>query len=169
MSAACWGALAMGGPQAALSRSLPPVPLTALLSPCLLYAFLASVRYTMDPRAYLKVKRAQGGLPQHSVVVSGVVCRKNVAHRRMAGAAGNTWLAGEKRPGSEKLPPFISLTAPPTAFPNGALSFHPLLLFVLQPRLPPPASCSSLAGSNIKGGDPLVRPASEALMPSWIR
>ncbi|XP_052176538.1 1-phosphatidylinositol-3-phosphate 5-kinase FAB1B-like [Diospyros lotus] len=37
----------------------------------------------MDPGGYVKVKCNASGRPSESVVVKGVVCKKNVAHRRM--------------------------------------------------------------------------------------
>ncbi|KAK8547300.1 hypothetical protein V6N13_098013 [Hibiscus sabdariffa] len=37
----------------------------------------------MDPRGYVKVKCIAAGHPSESAVVKGVVCKKNVAHRRM--------------------------------------------------------------------------------------
>ncbi|PRQ51739.1 putative 1-phosphatidylinositol-3-phosphate 5-kinase chromatin regulator PHD family [Rosa chinensis] len=38
----------------------------------------------MDPGGYVKVKCIASGRPSDSMVVKGVVCKKNVAHRRMA-------------------------------------------------------------------------------------
>ncbi|KAL9235524.1 hypothetical protein vseg_010275 [Gypsophila vaccaria] len=37
----------------------------------------------MDPGGYVKVKCLASGSPSESVVIKGVVCKKNVAHRRM--------------------------------------------------------------------------------------
>ncbi|KAH7281274.1 hypothetical protein KP509_36G038800 [Ceratopteris richardii] len=38
----------------------------------------------MDPGAYVKVKCIASGKPSESCVIKGVVCKKNVAHRRMS-------------------------------------------------------------------------------------
>ncbi|KAL7100307.1 hypothetical protein ACP275_09G138600 [Erythranthe tilingii] len=38
----------------------------------------------MDPGKYAKVKCLTSGLPSESMIVKGIVCKKNVAHRRMA-------------------------------------------------------------------------------------
>lgn len=38
----------------------------------------------MDPGGYVKVKCLASGCPSDSMVIKGVVCKKNVAHRRMA-------------------------------------------------------------------------------------
>ncbi|GKA20762.1 1-phosphatidylinositol-3-phosphate 5-kinase FAB1A-like protein isoform X1 [Tanacetum coccineum] len=37
----------------------------------------------MDPGGYVKIKCLASGRPSDSMVVKGVVCKKNVAHRRM--------------------------------------------------------------------------------------
>ncbi|GMH17561.1 hypothetical protein Nepgr_019402 [Nepenthes gracilis] len=46
----------------------------------------------MDPGGYVKVKCIASGLCSDSMIVKGVVCKKNVAHRRMSTRIEKPWL-----------------------------------------------------------------------------